>query len=241
MRKAAALKRPSALLRGNRRTALRFADPQSCDPNRHASLFHETKHTQTNKGASRYGRRLRTRPRPVFRCDPRPRTRTSTRVVRARAPRRPGADGVPARREPHPRTTFHSSTSAVRPGTTAAPGRPLARAGARGVPGRGTRPSQHERCPGTRGAPPWSGQRPSTAHLRTRTKCCASTTPFMSWDDERARTPPRPCWSGGHPRTVARPSQHEIVSWDTGAPFWSDRRPGTSPRSCQSGELSQHG
>ena len=83
MRKAAALKRPSALLRGNRRTALRFADPQSCDPNRHASLFHGTKHTQTNKGASRYGRRLRTRPRPVFRCDPRPRTRPQ--AVRAHA------------------------------------------------------------------------------------------------------------------------------------------------------------
>jgi hypothetical protein len=202
MRKAAALKRPSALLRGNRRTALRFADPQSCDPNRHASLFHETKHTQTNKGASRYGRRLRTRPRPVFRCDPRPRTRPqavrahasyehalraalertasqhgaspipeqpstpaqaqsvparrppqdapspvlargasqdgararpSTNTVLGHGERRPGADSVPARREPHPRTTFHSSTSAGRPGTTAAPGRPLARAGARGV------------------------------------------------------------------------------------------------------------
>eukprot|EP00966_Prymnesium_polylepis_P283087 6541401-Prymnesium_polylepis.1 len=52
--------------------------------------------------------------------------RTSAHVVRARAPRHPGADGARVRREPHPRTNFHSSASAARPGTTAAPGRPLA-------------------------------------------------------------------------------------------------------------------
>ena len=54
-----------------------------------------------------------------FRCYPRPRTRPHrpyerTRCVRARAPRHPGVDGAPVRRESHPRTNFHSSASAVR-------------------------------------------------------------------------------------------------------------------------------
>ena len=140
MRKAAALKRPSALLRGNRRTALRFADPQSCDPNRHASLFHETKHTQT-------------RVRPV----------TAAVSEHALAP---CSGAIPVQghaRRPYEHTRRTSTRSAPpwsgrRPSTARAPSQ-------NNLPLQHKRsPSRHDGRPRTPPRPCWRAGRPRTGH-----------------------------------------------------------------------------